>query len=648
MAETPSPFERTSHTSQRIYSLAVPDRNAKRCNDKSNKATVDVKSTVVKEQPKSYKSHQNKEPYRVPTKHYTKEKSSYNQYSLDTKEKNSTKNGSTQAIVSPNYRANTESNFRTERSTIYYSGFSEVRPELKRLKLSPSQSTIQSGETIQFKLTSLDKFNNQVEISDRISWSATAGKINSTGLFSIYSIDNVLVRVTAKIGTLETTATVNVENIYEILEKPQLKSLEVVPDCIYLQPNEEQVFKAIGLDRYNNPIDCGEIIWSATGGTIDQNGKLIVSNNAKGIYQVTATSKHTPKHNAVAKTTLLTLGVSTRILSWAIANEEFFYDILAPLLNLTNDDDSLSETDALVQGWILEIGRRRVAKLLKKASNLSFKEAFSNVSDSIDYIVVPELRKIEFVNPPSNVKPGDRVQLNVIGLDQVGDRLDVQDEIIWTTTSGKIDSQGIFIANGDTDNVEITAKAEGQNIKVKIKIKIEESYEEYDVDTKNIKTPNNSFNLKGLIASSVTEMVTKTNSCVNQKASVGSVDPVKIKNVFPSNNKIAEENASTHGNRQEKETASASKSSNPESQSDSSISSSSNNKHSDSNCNSASNILPLGISNLKPIKHYINRVSLEKYAASRISNTDRRLLSYIDLTEEREFQKWKTNPKRDF
>ena len=512
-------------------------------------------------------------------------------------------------------------------------------PELSLLKLSPFQTTIKSGETIQFKLTRFDSFDNQIKIKDRISWSATAGKIDSTGLFLIYSIDNVLVRVTAKVGTLETTATVNVESIYEIVETPQLKSLEVVPDCISLQPNEEQVFKAIGLDRYNNPIDCGEIIWSATGGTIDQNGKLIVSNNAKGIYQVTATSKHTPKHNAVAKTTLLTLGVSTRILSWAIANEEFFYNILAPLLNLTNDDSSLSETDALVQGWILEIGRRRVAKLLKKASNLSFKEAFSNISDSIDYVVVPELRKIEFVNPPSNVKPGDRVQLNVIGLDRVGDRLDVQDEIIWTTTSGKIDSQGIFIANGDTDSVEITAKAEGQNIKVKIKIKIEESYKEYDVDTKNIKTPNNSFNLKGLIASSVTEMVTKTNSCVNQKASVVSVDPVKIKNVFPSNNKIAEENASTHGNRQEKETASASKFSNPESQFDSSISSSSNNKHSDGNCNSASNILPLGISNSKPIKHYINRVALEKYAASRISNTDRRLLSYIDLTEEREFQK---------
>jgi hypothetical protein len=112
----------------------------------------------------------------------------------------------------------------------------------------------------------------------------------------------------------------------------------------------------------------------------------------------------------------------------------------------------------LIQGWIIEIGRRRIAKLLKKASNLSFKEAFSNISDSIDYIVLPELRKIEFVNPPSNIKSGDRIQLNVIGLEQAGDRFDIQNRIIWTSSSGKISSQGEFIAIDNIDNVEIIAK----------------------------------------------------------------------------------------------------------------------------------------------------------------------------------------------
>lgn len=248
----------------------------------------------------------------------------------------------------------TESYVPKERSLTYYSNFSEIRPELRRLELFPSQSIIQSGETIQFKLTGLDKFNNK---------------------------------------------------------------------------------------------------------------------------------------------TLLTLGVSTRILSWAIANEEFFYDVLAPLLNLTNEDDSLSQADALVQSWILEIGRRRVAKLLKKASNLSFKEAFSNISNSIDYIVVPKLRKIEFVNLPSNVKPGDRIKLEVIGLDQAGDVINIKDRIIWSVSSSKISSKGIFTAGEKAEDVEVIAKVKNKNIIASTNIKIELAKKiKYEVPV-SIKT-NKPFNFR--------------------------------------------------------------------------------------------------------------------------------------------------------
>ena len=436
--------------------------------EESKKTTINVKSTIVREEAKSDKSYKKKKTDRASTKHNTKEKPS-----SSTENKYCNKNSfQTQTSVLYERNVETENHCEIKREQIYYSGSSEVEPELRRLKLFQSKTTIKSGETIQFQVAGLDRFDNQIEISDCISWSATAGEIDSTGLFSFDSIDDVLVTVTAKVSEIEATAKVNIENIYELLAPPKLKYLKVIPDCICLKPEEEQVFTALGFDRHDNPIDCGEVIWLATGGMIDQDGKLIVSNNAKGIYQVTATSKNTAKHSAVVKTTLLTLGVSTRILSWAIANEEFFYDVLAPLLNLTNDDDSLSETDALVQEWIIEIGRRRIAKLIKKASNLSFKEAFSNLSDSIDYIVLPELRKIEFVNPPSKVKQGDRIQFNTIGFDQAGDKLNVQDEIIWTATSGLIDSQGIFIADSNANSVEITAKVKDKNLKAKTKLKI--------------------------------------------------------------------------------------------------------------------------------------------------------------------------------
>lgn len=476
---------------------------------KINKTTIDVKSTVVREQPKSNKSHQKNKSYQASVKHNNQAKLSSDRPSSSNENKRQTQNCyATQATVSQ-HRVNTESYFSRERTQISYADFSEeVRPKLKQLKLSQPKSTIQSGETIQFKLTGIDQFNNQIKICDRISWLATAGEIDSRGLFSIDSIDKALVTITAKVNEIEATAKVNIENIYELLEQPKLKSLKVIPDCVVIESNKEKVFRVLGYDQYKNQIDCGEITWSATGGKIDQNGKLMVNNNAKGIYQVTATSKDTAKHGTTAKATLLTLGVSTRILSWAIANEEFFYDVLAPLLNLTNDDDSLSETDALVQGWIIEIGRRRIAKLLKKVSNLSFKGAFRNLSDSVDYIVLPELRKIEFVNPPSNLKSGDLVQLNVIGLDQAGDRINLDNQIIWTANSGSINSQGIFIANSDTDSVEITAKIIDKNIETRIKIKVESTFEAEYVELGEIRASNKLSDLGTAIVSKITQRTT--------------------------------------------------------------------------------------------------------------------------------------------
>ncbi|WP_319421498.1 hypothetical protein [Pleurocapsa sp. FMAR1] len=316
------------NSSQYSTARAYTRENIVSDKEETEKTTINVKSTVVKEEAKSDKSYK-KKTYQASTKDSTKEKPS-----SSTENKYCSKNSfQTQTSVLFERNLETESHCEIEREQIYYSSFSDIEPELKRLTLSPSQTAIKSGKTIQFKLTGLDKFDNQIKISDRISWSATEGRIDSTGLFSIDSQNDVVVKVTAKVGAIKVTSTVNVESICKLIEIRQLKTLKVEPDCICLKPEEEQVFKALGFDQYNHPIDCGEIIWSATGGTIDQDGKLVVRNYTKGIYQVTATSKHTAKHGTAAKTTLLTLGVSTRILSWAIANEEFFDDILTPLLN---------------------------------------------------------------------------------------------------------------------------------------------------------------------------------------------------------------------------------------------------------------------------------------------------------------------------
>ncbi|MGL6340398.1 MAG: hypothetical protein ACRC80_14820, partial [Waterburya sp.] len=105
-----------------------------------------------------------------------------------------------------NYQLEVQSYDCTRDLEYYYTDY----PELKQLKLYPCKTNIQSGESVQFKLTGLDQFNNKIKISDRVSWSATAGTIDYKGLFSIDSKNDVLVTITAKVGTIKTTSIVNV------------------------------------------------------------------------------------------------------------------------------------------------------------------------------------------------------------------------------------------------------------------------------------------------------------------------------------------------------------------------------------------------------------------------------------------------------
>jgi hypothetical protein len=64
------------------------------------------------------------------------------------------------------------------------------------------------------------------------------------------------------------------------------------PDLIILKPSQERVFTVHGIDQFGKYIDPGQIFWRATGGKIDSQGRLIVENDAKGSFRVTAISSN--------------------------------------------------------------------------------------------------------------------------------------------------------------------------------------------------------------------------------------------------------------------------------------------------------------------------------------------------------------------
>ncbi|MBO8129694.1 MAG: DUF499 domain-containing protein [Peptococcaceae bacterium] len=73
------------------------------------------------------------------------------------------------------------------------------------------------------------------------------------------------------------------------IEPPRLTTLSIFPQRVELEPGKKQTFTVRGLDQHNRDIAVKNVIWSATGGTIDQNG-VFTADQDEGNFIVKATA----------------------------------------------------------------------------------------------------------------------------------------------------------------------------------------------------------------------------------------------------------------------------------------------------------------------------------------------------------------------
>ena len=71
-------------------------------------------------------------------------------------------------------------------------------------------------------------------------------------------------------------------------DPPRLTRLAIAPSYVTLSSNQGQTFTVKGFDQRNQDMAIGNVLWTATGGTIDQQGTLIAG-DISGNFMVTAT-----------------------------------------------------------------------------------------------------------------------------------------------------------------------------------------------------------------------------------------------------------------------------------------------------------------------------------------------------------------------
>jgi parallel beta-helix repeat protein len=150
------------------------------------------------------------------------------------------------------------------------------RDPVVALSLLPDSASVGVDEQIQFELS------NAVENeSGELEWSATGGRIDTEGGFSAGAPGRYTVYAKRK-GWQETE-----DSAVVVVRSHRVRIVRVAPDARWVTPKSVARFKAVAVRRDGSTRELRKVRWSATGGSIDENGRFLASSRA-GRYQVVA------------------------------------------------------------------------------------------------------------------------------------------------------------------------------------------------------------------------------------------------------------------------------------------------------------------------------------------------------------------------
>jgi hypothetical protein len=407
-----------------------------------------------------------------------------------------------------------------------------VLPKLTTIKIITTKEIVIPGQDVYLELWGTDQTQAEINIEGQPIWSTTTGEISSKRKL-VVDLPNRIVYITAKISGLEAKTTIRVgerpqkvvDPIYpidipdpspkttltpnrisipivpdpdsedelstnepeQIKESSRLVALEIdAPELLFLKPSQERVFTVHGIDQFGEYIDPGKILWRATGGAIDSQGKLIIEEDAKGSFRVTAISSKNKVSQHGLRQNLLLIKVSLKIFSWVLSHKRFVKDTAFYLIqdfcdsevfvNKIFPDIDTSNIDGLltilvfddIKEWIIEAAIDIIINYLDNYIDLCFSEEPSLLTSSVGYIVLPEMKKLTIKPSDISIKPGEYVDFQLIAVDQKGDKIDINRKVNWRATGGNIDSRGKLTVNPNSQGIYKVEATVGNKLNVSI------------------------------------------------------------------------------------------------------------------------------------------------------------------------------------
>lgn len=184
-------------------------------------------------------------------------------------------------------------------------------PTVTAISLTPATASLQSGQTQQFS-ASATLSNGGTQANAPVTWTATGGAINASGLYTAGATAGTFRVVAASAGGPADTSAVTVAT-------PTITSITVTPATVSLSSGATQQFNASATLSNGATQLNPAVTWTATGGPISSGG-LYTAGSTTGSFRVIGASANGKADTSAVTVTASAPTITTVVVAPATAN----------------------------------------------------------------------------------------------------------------------------------------------------------------------------------------------------------------------------------------------------------------------------------------------------------------------------------------
>ncbi|MEZ4586460.1 MAG: hypothetical protein R2909_08690 [Gemmatimonadales bacterium] len=323
------------------------------------------------------------------------------------------------------------------------------RPFLTSILLSPGEDTVDQGSSLQYVVAA--EWSDGGSDLPTVDFSTTGGVIDSTGVFNALALPGDYIVVAKERGGQRTgTAKVRVQ-------AKRVTGIDLTPATVILTPGATQRFQASGHDELGVPTQV-QVNWSATGGTITNNGSY-KAGLTPGTYRVIATQSG----GELVDTSVVTIATPAATLTQLVLNPSAVTVAAGAVTQFSvagswSDGSSAAPevTWSTTGGSISDEGDYTAPNTPGNYRVIARHTGGTKADTSTVTVVAPKLVSLSIAPGTVSIETYQTKQFNAAALWSDGGT--TPPALTWTATGGTVSGTGLFTAGASPGTYRVIVR----------------------------------------------------------------------------------------------------------------------------------------------------------------------------------------------